>query len=99
MHEHPLALVDRNGVVWPWDGREPNEHLLGVGSRYIYDEEELDAARAAYAAILNAQKKRRTVGAADPAKPPAKAKSVGSSKKVRDAVLGVTGDPVLDTLN
>ena len=100
MHNHnPLALVDRNGVVWPWDGREENEYLVGCGSRYIYDAEELRAAQAAFAATLAAQKRRRANGAPDPAVAPAKVKSPGSSKKVREAVLGPSSDPILDTLN
>lgn len=98
-NQYPLAVVDRNGVVWPWDGQEINEHLVNAGSRYLFDEDELETARAAYTATLKAQSNRRVVGGADPSKAPAKVKSPGTSKKVREAVLGATGDPILDTLN
>lgn len=38
----PFGLVDRDGFVWPWDGREPDGHLIAAGSRYIYSKAEFD---------------------------------------------------------
>lgn len=45
----PYAVVDHDGFVWPWDGRDPNEYLLAAGSRYIYDKTEFKALLAASA--------------------------------------------------
>ncbi len=100
MHtQNPLALVDRDGVVWPWDGREPNEYLLEKGSRYLYTDEEVHAARDAYKATLKSLGQRRLTTANDPSAKPAKRKRVGTSKDVRGAVLSASAQAPLATLD
>lgn len=86
--ETPLALVDRDGVVWPWDGRPRNEYLEGAGSRYIYDAADLKATLAQYELRLKSQARQRKGRTADPSEKPAKRKRVGSAAEVAKAVLG-----------
>lgn len=92
MSQHPLAVVDRDGCVWPWDGQEENPHLIGAGSRYLFTQREVDTCKAAYQASLDAQRAKRQGDTFNPTAAPAKRKSVGTAKKVREAVMG-TGAP------
>ena len=81
MSNHPLAIVDRDGCVWPWDGQEENPYMLAAGSRYLFAQKEVDACKKAYAATLEAQAAKR--------------QAVGTAKKVKEAVFGSgTPDPV-----
>lgn len=96
---NPLALVDRDGVVWPWDGREVNEYLVDKGSRYLYTEEEVQAARAAYKASLKSMGQRRLSTANDPSAKPGKRKRVGTANDVRKAVLATGTESALSTLD
>ena len=52
----PYAVVDRDGFVWPWDGREPDEHLLAAGSSYIYS-------KAEFTKLVEVAKNKRYVAA------------------------------------
>lgn len=85
--ETPLALVDRDGVVWPWDGRPRNEYLESAGSRYIYDEADLKATLAQYELRLKSQARGRRAAAPDPAEKPKRRKRVGTAAEVAKAVL------------
>ena len=95
MSNHPLAIVDRDGCVWPWDGQEENPYMLAAGSRYLFAQKEVDACKKAYAATLEAQAAKRQGAVYNPNAEPAKRKSVGTAKKVKEAVFGSgTPDPV-----
>lgn len=81
----PLGVIDRDGNVWPWDGRNVNEHILSAGSRYIYTKSEL---KRHLAAIPAPGKQRR----ANPDEPPAAPTPHGGADEVLDA-LGMEGPP------
>lgn len=81
----PLGVLDRDGNVWPWDGRNINEHILSAGSRYIYTKAEL---KRHLAAAPSPGKQRR----ADPSVAPKAPASPGSADEVLDA-LGMEGPP------
>ena len=83
-------MVDRDGVVWPYDGTGENEYLKSVGTRYIYDAQDLAVTKEQYALRMKSQASRRAVGRADI--PPAKAKRVGKAKDIAAAVLGRSTD-------
>ena len=86
-NKNPLALVDRDGVVWPWDGQAHNEYLLAAGSRYLFTAAEVAEAKAAHEAQMDEARRVRQ-GEFSPDVAPAKPKRVGTSKQVRQAVLG-----------
>lgn len=87
MNRTPLAVVDRSGTIWPWDGREENEKVIEVGSRYIYDKGEfkrlMENAKLTNAAETSERKKR----ANNPGKKPKDPESPGTAKEVKSAVL------------
>lgn len=81
----PLGVLDRDGNVWPWDGRNINEHILSAGSRYIYSKAELKR----HLAAIPVPGKQRRANPVEPPKPPA---DPGSADDVLDA-LGMEGPP------
>lgn len=85
----PLAVVDREGTIWPWDGREENEKLVEVGSRYIYDKAEFDRLMKAGKAAIVKQGVERKKRGNNPAKKPVAPESPGTKKEVKQAVLSL----------
>lgn len=87
MNRTPLGVVDRTGTVWPWDGRDENDKIIEVGSRYIYDPKEfkllMEASGKANEERANTRKKK----AANPAKKPKEPEPLGEAKEVKKAVL------------
>ena len=55
----PIAIVDKDGNLWPWDGREVSPYILATGSRYIYSREEYAEALTAFNQSLKSQEAAR----------------------------------------
>ena len=81
----PICVVDADGVLWPWDGRDINEHILAAGSRYVYSKSE-------YKRLLAATSAQRPRTFDDPATPPEEPVSPGTADEVLDA-LDMDGPP------
>lgn len=40
----PIAVVDKDGMVWPWDSRVESDKVISAGSHFIYTKKELQKA-------------------------------------------------------
>lgn len=87
MNRPPLAILTRDGTLLPWDGRDENEKIVEVGSRYIYDRREFDSLMEKAGKTVAKKTVERKQKAENPAKKPKAREPVGDAKEVKKAVL------------
>lgn len=88
--ETPLALVDRDGTIWPWDGNHPTEYMLATGVRYLYSKQELKEAQADYVKRIDARDNNRRTNFRGLDATPEEREAINAKQAMRD--LGMSAN-------